>query len=775
MIAEWLRSKRMDPDFIQGVARWETLPSRDAVYSEFPEELNPQIPEALRKRGVIYPYSHQRSAWDAVNRGEHTVVVTPTSSGKTMCYNIPVLHSILSGSGARALYLFPTKALGADQVASLTGLIDELGADIKTFTYDGDTPVAARKAIREAGHIVVTNPDMLHQNMLPNHLKWVKLFENLKYIVIDELHTYRGVFGSNMANVIRRLKRLCAFYGSSPTFICCSATIRNPVELARTILEEPITLVDDNGAPQGERHIIFYNPPVVNRQLGIRRSAVNETRSIALSLLRANISSIVFARSRLQVEVITTTLKHAARDPIGNTGKVRGYRSGYLPTERRDIERGLREGSVKTVVSTNALELGVDIGSLDACVLCGYPGTIASSWQQAGRAGRRQSDSVVILVATSSPLDQYIIAHPDYFLTESPENALAAPNNFHVLINHFKCAAYELPFRQDEPYGDLPDDDKNAYLDSLTDHHFLKKVGGRFHWMSEEFPAAEVHLRSAGDENFLIVDISRPGNHRIIGEMDRFTVPMLLHEQAIYLHEAKQYQVEQLDFPNHKAYVRSVDVEYYTDADLATTLRVLDVFEEADLIAGAKEDDAPAKAFGEVLVASMATIFKKIKMDTHENLGWGNIDLPDSQMHTNACWITLPALPDKIAIDSIELENGMMGLSHILGNIAPVHLMCAPRDICVHYHVRDSFTERPTIFLYDSIPGGVGLSDKAYELMPRILSDAKDAILSCPCENGCPSCVGPATEEINLKRQTLQALAMFDSLDMFDILDRVSI
>ena len=412
-LAESLRS---DPMFMQNVVRWDVLPARPAVYEPFPDSLDPRLLPVLEKRGVHQLYRHQAHAIREVLAGRDVVVVTPTASGKTMCYSLPVLSAILQNDDARALYLFPTKALSADQVSELYELIEAMGVDIKTYTYDGDTPGAARKAVRQAGHIVVTNPDMLHSGILPHHTKWVKLFENLRYIVIDEIHTYRGVFGSNLANVLRRLLRLCDFYGSHPQFILCSATIANPKELAETLTGRKVSLVDDNGAPMGVRHFVFYNPPVVNRQLGIRKGVLQETRRIAGLLLQNGIQAITFARSRLAVEVLTKYLKDMVRDPLGNAGRVRGYRGGYLPTERREIERGLRAGRVDAVVSTNALELGIDIGALDACVLCGYPGTIASAWQQAGRAGRRKGTSIVFYVASSAALDQYIVSHPDYLM-----------------------------------------------------------------------------------------------------------------------------------------------------------------------------------------------------------------------------------------------------------------------------------------------------------------------------------------------------------------------
>jgi len=423
-IEQYIEHLQNSPSFMRNVAAWRVLPAREARYADFPEGLNGKLVEALRRRGIDRPYIHQRLAIEAAIRGEDFVVVTPTASGKTLCYNVPVLDAILANEANRALYLFPTKALSSDQVAELYSLIEDMGAEVKAFTYDGDTPASARTNIRQAGHVVVTNPDMLHQGILPHHAKWVKLFENLRYVVIDEIHAYRGVFGSNLANVVRRLKRICRFYGSNPTFICCSATIANPAELAEAMIGRPVKLIDENGAPAGERHIAFYNPPVVNRQLGIRAGSIPEARNIAAGLLHAGIQHIVFAKARLTVEVLVRYLKDMVRDPLGNAGKVRGYRGGYLPTQRREIERELRAGQILSVVSTNALELGIDIGQLDACVLCGYPGTIASTWQQAGRAGRRGSKSLLVVVASSNPLDQYIINHPDYFFGQSPERAL---------------------------------------------------------------------------------------------------------------------------------------------------------------------------------------------------------------------------------------------------------------------------------------------------------------------------------------------------------------
>ena len=648
-----------------------------------------------------------------------------------------MVSAILKNNDARALYLFPTKALSADQVSGLYDMIEALGVDIKTYTYDGDTQAAARKAIREAGHIVVTNPDMLHANILPHHTRWVKLFENLEYIVIDELHTYRGVFGSHLANVLRRLMRLCAFYGSHPRFILCSATIANPVELASQLTGREIAAVTENGAPMGERHFVFYNPPVVNRQLGIRRGVVNEVRRIAEGLLRNAIPTIVFCKSRIQVEVITRHLKECVRTAYGFSGRVRGYRGGYLPSERREIERGLRAGEVDMVVSTNALELGIDIGSLTACVLCGYPGTIASTWQQAGRAGRRKDTALTILVASSAPLDQYVIQNPDYFFHASPEHALVQPNNLYIVLSHIKCAAYELPFEEGERFGGLPD--TAQYLKYLTENNILRHVDGKYYWMEEELPSGEISLRSARTENFVIIDITNPAHHRVVGEMDRFTVPMLLHENAIYMHDARMFQVEKLDLAACKAYIRAVDVDYYTDADLNVSLHILDDLEHKPLPCGGDV------ALGELRVSTIVKMFKKFKLDTHESVGFGEVRLPQTDLHTVGVWWTLP---DNLILryGNDALQGALVGVANLLSIVAPLYLMCAPRDINVVYQVKAPITDKPTLFLYDTYPGGVGLSEKAYHMQELLLEHALDIARSCGCESGCPSCVGPVSQ-----------------------------
>lgn len=732
-LEQLLERLRNDPSFLASVTAWKVLPPREARMSPFPARTDPRLIQALRARGIASLYSHQALAMEEVLAGDNVVLVTPTASGKTLAYNLPVLNQILSDPSSRALYLFPTKALSQDQLAGLYELIGALGEDIKTFTYDGDTSPTARKAIRNAGHIVITNPDMLHTGILPHHTKWIRLFENLRYVVIDELHQYRGIFGSHVGNVLRRLKRIAAFYGSKPQFILTSATIANPRELAATLVEEEVTLIEENGAPAGEKHLILYNPPVVNQQLGIRRSSLLEARRLALEFLKAGVKTITFARSRLFVEVLLTYLREAFPGGPGRRERVRGYRGGYLPLERREIERGLRQGEVLGIVSTNALELGIDVGELQAAIITGYPGSIASVWQQAGRAGRRQGVSAAIVVASSAPLDQFLISHPDYFLGRSPELGLVNPDNLYILANHTKCAAFELPFADGEGLGKKTVDDLLAYFE---EQGLLRHTASRWYWSADSFPAEDISLRSAASENFVIVDTT--AEPRVIGEVDRLSAPTLIHEGAIYLHQGEQYQVERLDYENFKAYVRRVAVDYYTDAELAVQIKVIEVFKES-------RSDLAARFFGDVLVTALPTMYKKVKFHTHENIGAGDIHLPEEQMHTAAYFLSLePALTGTMTRE--ELEGAVLGLSHLVGNVAPFYLMCDPRDLQSVPQVKGTFTGNPTLYLYDSYPGGIGLSERLFEIDRIIFSSALDLVAGCPCENGCPSCVGPANE-----------------------------
>jgi DEAD/DEAH box helicase domain-containing protein len=718
------------------VAAHRVLEPRPPRHAPWPDGLDPRLMDALRSRGVEALYTHQAQALEAIRARRNVCVVTPTASGKTLCYNLPVLDAIARDPAARALYLFPTKALAADQLVELRALAEAAELDLKTHTYDGDTPPNVRSVVRAAGQVVITNPDMLHAAILPHHTKWFKLFENLQFVVIDELHTYRGLFGSHVANVIRRLRRITNHYGADPIFICASATIANPRDLAERILEAPVELVDDNGAPSGRRHILVINPPVANEQLGIRGSALLTGQRVAERLISGGVQTIAFAKSRTSVEVLTTYLRETFAPPPGHPHTIRGYRGGYLPNERKEIERGLRDGRVRGVVATNALELGIDIGGLDAAISIGYPGTIASTWQQMGRAGRRTSTSLSALICSSAPIDQFLAAHPEYLFDTSPEHGLINPDNLHVLLNHLRASSFELPVPAAERFGI---DETPSLLDVLEEDGYLRRAeDDRYYWSHENFPASSFSLRSGAPENVVIVDTTGDRN-RVLGEVDLFAAPLLVHEKAIYIHEGVQYHVDQLDWDERKAFVTRTDVDYYTDADLGITLKVLEVFEEADRL------PAGLRQRGEVMVAWKVTMFKKIKYHTHENVGWGSIAIPEQEMHTTACWLVPPAEVVN-RYDRDTLDGALIGLSRVARTTGSLLLMCDPRDLGVLAQVQAPFTGRPTLYLYDAVPGGVGLTERLFSLTDQLIRACREAVDSCPCTDGCPACVGPAIE-----------------------------
>ena len=747
------------------------LPPRAARTVPIPDTVDGRLAEALRGRGIGELYTHQAQVLEALRKGGHVVVVTPTASGKTLCYNLPVLETLLHEPSARALYLFPTKALAQDQLAELEELARVL-PELRIHTYDGDTSPDARRAVRTRANLVLTNPDMLHSGILPHHTKWLGLFQNLRYVVVDELHTYRGVFGSHLANVFRRLLRVCRHYGASPQFVCASATIANPRELAERLTGQPVDLVDDNGAPLGEKVLVFYNPPVVNPELGIRRPYLRETARLATPFLRARVPTIVFTGSRLAEEVLLTALKAAVERAPAFTDVIRGYRGGYLPTRRREVERGLREGSVLGVVSTNALELGIDIGRLDVAILAGYPGTIASTWQQAGRAGRRSGLSAAVLVASSSPLDQFIVTHPEYFFGASPEHGLVNPDNPYILVSHLKCAAFELPFANGERFGDQ---DVTRYLRLLEEEGILHAAGGRFHWTSESYPADHLSLRAVGSDNFVVIDTTHretvatrlTRKRQVIAEVDWRSAFAMIHPKAIYLVEGEQFEVQELHCREDEekvAYVKRVSLDYFTDAVSAKGVWALDRFRTG--LSGAAR-----AAQGELLVAEQVVGFKKIKFDTMENVGAGEVALPQQEMQTSGLWLTLP--PETLAAispDRDALIDGLRGLAHLLHHLAPLFLMCDVRDLGAwlgdaappetpaeaapasprvltadgtRARLLRSDRFEPTLYLYDSQPGGVGLTERLFELLPALVDRARETLLACPCRAGCPSCVGP--------------------------------
>jgi DEAD/DEAH box helicase domain-containing protein len=826
-------------------------PAREAQWAEFPEWINGGLRAAYEAKGIRRLYTHQAAAAEAVRAGKNVVIVTPTASGKTLCYNLPILNAILGDADTRALYLFPTKALAQDQLAELHDLNQRLdayaerlgeenrskdrplhtqerpasegralqsqGSRFGVFTYDGDTPSDARKSIREKSHIVLTNPDMLHTGILPHHTRWTRLFENLRYIVVDELHNYRGVFGSHLCNVLRRLRRIAKFYGREPQFICCSATIANPGELASRLIEDEVEVLAENGAPAAEKTFVFYNPPVVNRALGIRRSYINEASRVAQEFLKHDLQTMVFANSRLHTEIILTYLQQANPQLPGRPETIRGYRGGYLPTERREIERGLREGRIRGVVTTSAMELGIDVGSLDTVVMAGYPGTIASTWQRAGRAGRRSGSSCAVLVASSSPLDQFIVRHPDYFFGNTPEHAFIQPDNLEILINHLKCAAFELPIGPQERFGDV---DLRDLCARLAEAGYLHRAGENYHWTNEAYPADAISLRSVTSDNFVIIDIT--GQPLVIGEVDFPSALTMVHEKAIYLHGGQQYHVEHLDFKERKAYVKQVEVDYYTDAIRYTQVRVLEAAETARAlgaevketkegkeaepgVVAASSKSAPysfasstsstsvnSHSYGDVLVRSQVVGFKKIKFFTNENVGAGQLELPENEMHTTSYWITLERpLLESLPFAISERQSGMFGLLHALETVATLLLMCDARDLgtaigekppapdaneCVILSEAKDLNAasseawitgqkeffEPNLYLYDAYPGGIGFSEPLFRAHELLVAKTRELIRACPCEQGCPSCVGPAGDLAPRAKEA--ALAILDRL-----------
>jgi len=840
LLARW----QTDPRFMDNVTVWRTLPAVPPTYADWPALLNERVVAAARRQGIERPYSHQAEAMDAVLHGKHVVMVTGTASGKTLGYNAPVLPTLLNTPADRALYIFPTKALAQDQLVAFNHLAEAAISNApRAATYDGDTPQAVRKKIRQSSRLIITNPDMLHSGILPHHPRWRKFFATLRYVVIDELHTYRGVFGSHVANVLRRLRRICAFYGANPQFIGASATIANPHEHALTLLDlsEPhrLHVVAHDGSPRGKKHIIFFNPPVIDEKLALRRGVVVTTNDIARQLLAENAQTAVFARSRLTVEVLLTYLRDFAAERGWSTTSVRGYRGGYLPTARREIEAGLRDGAVQGVVATNALELGVDIGGLSATVLAGYPGTIASTWQQFGRAGRRQGESVAMLVASQAPLDQFLMAHPYYFFDRSPEHARIDPDNLMIVLSHIQCAAYELPFQTDEPFGLFPN--PTEILEHLVQEGQLRESGGRYHWMGANYPAETVSLRAAGMHTVAITVNQAQGAVNTIGEVDAASAPMLVHPGAIYLHEGESFQITALDLEGGRAEAVPVEVGYYTQPHVSTEIEVLKTEEH---------DSAPPleRARGMVDVSTHVTGYKQVRRYTHETLGFNEVNLPPQSFETTAYWLTLPdgvletlraagvwhrdppdygpadlwqrqrnaartrdgfrcrrcgapespnrqhdvhhirplrlfleeathngvdprtVYPQAHALNNlmtlcpschrraetvVRTANAWGGLAHALHNLAPLFLMCDPRDIGVTFESIPSADTRPTITLYDTIPWGLGFADQLFDLHDELLAAALELARGCSCQRGCPACVGPPPEDrLNLREET---------------------
>ena len=779
VLARWLASNYVKPCLMAD----ETLASKDGAFAPFPDSLAPALLDALRARGVERLYAHQARAFEHAERRQHLVIATPTASGKSYCFHLPVLQALVKDPDARALYLFPTKALARDQEAGLRQLMAQAGIACGAVVYDGDTPGDARRAAREKSGIIMTNPDMLHTGILPHHTSWARTLQHLQFIVLDELHTYKGVFGSHVANVIRRLMRVARFHGSSPVIIGATATIGNPREHAARLFgvgPDDVALLDESGAPRGSRRFFLFNPPVVNAELGIRASCVKQAVMLAKDLVRARVPTIVFGQSRNNVEVMLRYLRDRVAPEI-DPSQVVGYRGGYLPEQRREIERKLRAGEILAVVATNALELGIDIGELDAVVCAGYPGSVAALWQRFGRAGRRGDQSLCVLVTNSAPLDQYLAREPGFLLGAPVEEARIDPDNVEILIQHLKCAAFELPFKRGEEFGSLGPDETTEALSFLVTHKVLHESGGMFHWAADAYPANSVSLRSVGWDNVVIIDVGQKGDdsrgapglppdqakNKVLAEMDWRGAHTMLHDQAIYQHDGECWQVERFDYENHKAYVRKVEPDYWTDAMTYVQIAVLE-----ETATGGIFRSEWASGWGEVSIVEKVVGYKKIKFHTHENAGYGDVRLPEMQMHTTAFWLTVPeSRCATIEAGRAAAIDALRGVGIALETVATLALMCDPRDLGTSMgdtgvgdgsetsdEDDDASAARaprkvrggpqpgysPTLFLYEHTAGGIGLAERIYEQRETLLARALRLIETCPCERGCPACVGPS-------------------------------
>ncbi|MEW6716684.1 MAG: DEAD/DEAH box helicase [Chloroflexota bacterium] len=828
-----LKSWQEEATISDNIVHWQTLPAHNAVVVPFPGTLHPLLQKVLQGMGIHSLFSHQAETWDHLSAGRHVALVTGTASGKTLAYNLPVLNHLIGDDNARALYLFPTKALAHDQLEKLQDIIGRLGSFGLTIppvaAYDGDTPSSHRPHIRRNAHIILTNPDMLHTGILPRHTDWDEFFTGLRFVIIDEIHTYRGVFGSHVANVLRRLQRITTFYGAQPQYLLTSATIANPAELADRLIEKPITLVTNDGAPRGERHFLFYNPPITVPDLGLRASSLQESLRLADDLLTYNLQSVLFGRSRRTIELLVSYLRQ--RRPKQATA-IRGYRSGYLPHERREIERGLREGKVRAVTATTALELGVDIGSLTAAVMVGYPGSISATWQQAGRAGRTDQPSLAVLVASASPLDQYLAHHPEYFFGRSPEQALINPYNPLIVLDHLQCAAFELPFQKEEGYGQMHPTEVTDLLTWLVEAGVLYLSGERYFWTSSEYPSGNVSLRTVSAKRVLL-QTKDDSSKVTIGEIDRESAPWFVHPGAIYLHEGRMYLVEDLDLEQNLAYLQPIQSDYYTRPQRNTTVELIEQL-------NTRKVKGATIAHGDLKITSQVTGFRKIQWFTHANLGAEELDLPPTTLQTSGFWIGLSEevlaqlreeglwqgdqisygpgwkhqrdlarardefkcracgeperdkahhvhhlvpfrtfstpkeanrLENLVTLCSachlraegvVRIRSSLVGLAYTLEHLAPLLLMCDTSDLGVHTDITSPLTDgQPTVVIYEHVPAGLGFSERLFTQHEELIRAAHELVNTCPCNDGCPSCVGPGGEQgTGGKSETLSLLEL---------------
>jgi len=822
---------RHDPSIIESIEAWETIPARKANLVPFPENLHPAIVYGLQTEDIHSLYSHQNDTFHAISNHQNVVIVTGTSSGKSLCYNLPVASTLINYDDASALYLFPTKALAHDQLSKfnswLAGINQYTGLDklsnysISTASYDGDTPITARSQVRTKARIIFSNPDMLHAGILPQHTRWESFFKGLRFVIIDEMHTYRGVFGSHVANVIRRLKRIAGHYGTEIQFILTSATIGNPLEHAQNLIEESVVVIDEDGSARGENHFLIYNPPIIDPDLGIRASVINESIRLADDLYTSEIQTIVFSRTRRSVEILLSLFRSSILQQYQSSptyqDSIRAYRSGYLPAHRRIIEAGLRSGSVRTVIATSALELGIDIGHMGAALLVGFPGSISGTWQQAGRAGRGQNSSVIVLMSSSSPVDQFLAKHPQYLFSQSPEQARINPDNLLILLSHLKCAIFELPFKRGDCFGNLESEFVFEFLDLLIKDGSILKSEGNYYWLSDAYPSGSISLRNTSAKRFPLQTQEENQIERI-GEIDESSAFWMVHPGAIYLHEGDTYIVDDLDYENQVVTLQSISVDYYTRPTQKTEITLIEQIQE-------KNTHGCIVSFGNINVKEQVTGFNKHLWMTNERIDFVELTLPPSELVTQGYFVkinekTVNTLreqglwnndpndygPDwkpqrksarerdnftcqvcgiietdhqhhvhhKIPFRSfnsygeannlgnlvtlcsnchkrvetgVRIRTGLSGLTHLIGYLAPFYLMCDQIDIGVYSDPQSHLNAMgPILCAFDRIPGGMGFSQRLYDIHNELFINAYELTSKCGCNDGCPSCVGPGGE-----------------------------
>jgi DEAD/DEAH box helicase domain-containing protein len=730
-VSAFLKDLERMPWYQEQIVHLEDVPPREATPGSLERPLDSRLQASLEAMGVETLYAHQTEAINALRQGKNVIVATPAASGKSLCYHLPVLEALMDDRSARAMYIFPTKALAQDQSKTLARLIPD-GGRVRQGIFDGDTPSQDRADVRRYSQVLITNPDMLHVGIMPNHRAWYRFLRGLRYVVIDEAHIYRGVFGSHVANVIRRLRRLCQRFGSDPQFILCSATIANPGEHAERLVGLPFHVVDQDSAPYGGKDFVFWNPPMIDMAKGSRRSTNTEAAQLFAELLRRYVRTLTFVRSRRTAELLYVYVRDNLKlSHPAIARRVAPYRASYLPEHRRAIERDLYEGRLLGLTTTNAMELGIDIGDLDATVLTGYPGTISSAWQQAGRSGRRGERSLSVLVALDNPLDQYLMRHPESFFGKPHESARISPGNPYILKPHLLCAAYEAPLVMEDT--ELFGPDLLFYADELVEDGFLHVRSGRWHLTADlDYPAQEVNIRSTSGRSYTLVEKDSGVILETVEEMSAF---MQLHPGGIYLHQGEQYLITDLDLESRTAYAVQTDVPYYTQTRDFTDTRILSVFKQ-------KPAGTTQVYLGEVTVSTKVVGFKRKAHITEEVLGEEYISLPPQSYDTIAIWFDVPRdTLDYIHRQCLDLMGGLHAVEHAAIGVLPLFAMCDRNDIGGISTPLHPDTGRPQVFIHDGHPGGVGITEHGYEIIEDLWKATLDVISECPCESGCPGCI----------------------------------